>query len=89
MFKPSKSSLTHSLLAALFTVLPVQNAFSAPGTLPTAPLFLSTLVEPSQKSVVIQFAVAYFVMSLIMFFLGVWSKDGPIETDEEFEALSQ
>lgn len=47
MFKPSKSSLTHSLLATLFTVLPVQNAFSAPGTLPTAPLFLSTLVEPN------------------------------------------
>ena len=47
MIRPSITSLKHSLLAAMMTVVPVQNALSAPGTLPTAPLFLSTLVEPN------------------------------------------
>ena len=47
MFMPSKSSLAHSILAIVFTVAPVENAISAPGTLPAAPLFLSTLVEPN------------------------------------------
>ena len=47
MFKHSKSSLTHTLLAAILTISPLKDAISAPGTLPAAPLFLSTLVEPN------------------------------------------
>lgn len=44
--------------------------------------------DPVQRSVVIQFALAYFVMALIMFGLGIWSKESPINSDEEFEKLS-
>ena len=43
---------------------------------------------PSQKSVVIQFCLAYFVMALTMFGLGIWSQERPITSDEEFEKLS-
>jgi len=47
MNKPLISSLTHALVAFVFTVMPLQQAQSAPGTLPSAPLFLSTIVEPN------------------------------------------
>ncbi|MEE8364660.1 MAG: PilC/PilY family type IV pilus protein, partial [Gammaproteobacteria bacterium] len=44
---PSRSALAHVLLAALFVVMPLQQAQSAPGALPSSPLFLSTIVEPN------------------------------------------
>ena len=44
--------------------------------------------ESSQKTVVIQFCLAYFVMALTMFGLGTWSKESPIDSDEAFEELS-
>lgn len=47
MFKFSKSSLAHVLLASVVTVLPLRGANAGPGTLPQAPLFLSTIVEPN------------------------------------------
>jgi len=47
MYIPSKSTLAHVLMAALFAVMPLQHAHSAPGTLPSAPLFLSTVIEPN------------------------------------------
>ena len=47
MNKPSKSALLHVLMAALFVAMPLQQAQSAPGNLPSAPLFLSTIVEPN------------------------------------------
>jgi type IV pilus assembly protein PilY1 len=42
-----KFSLLHALAAAMLVVMPMQQAQSAPGTLPTTPLFLSTIVEPN------------------------------------------
>jgi len=47
MNMPSKSTLAHLLMAALFAVMPLQQAQSAPGTLPAAPLFLTTSIEPN------------------------------------------
>ena len=47
MFKFSKASITHVLLAATTTVMSLQSALAGPGTLPSAPLFLSTIVEPN------------------------------------------
>jgi len=44
---PSNSALAHLLVAALFVIMPMQQARSAPGTLPAAPLFLSTIIEPN------------------------------------------
>ncbi len=44
---PSNSALAHLLVAALFVIMPLQQARSAPGTLPAAPLFLSTIIEPN------------------------------------------
>ena len=44
---PSKSALAHLLVAALFAIMPLQHARSAPGTLPSAPMFLSTAIEPN------------------------------------------
>jgi type IV pilus assembly protein PilY1 len=45
MFKFSNTALAHFLVASVFTVLPLHSANAAPGTLPAAPLFLSTIVE--------------------------------------------
>jgi len=42
-----KFSLLHALAAAMLVVMPMHQAQSAPGTLPTSPLFLSTIVEPN------------------------------------------
>ena len=47
MNKSILSSLTHALVGAIFAVMPLYQAQAAPGTLPTAPLFLSTIVEPN------------------------------------------
>jgi hypothetical protein len=47
MFKFSKATLAQTLMAAAITVLPQQGAIAAPGNLPAAPLFLSTIVEPN------------------------------------------
>jgi len=47
MNMPSKSTLAHLFMAALFAVMPLQQARSAPGILPAAPLFLSTNIEPN------------------------------------------
>ena len=40
------------------------------------------------RTVVLEFAVAYLVMAVLMFILGSWSKATPIETDEEFQELA-
>ncbi len=42
-----KSNLLHALAAAILVGMPMQQAQAAPGTLPSAPLFLSTIVEPN------------------------------------------
>ena len=42
-----KTRLLHALAGAIFVVMPMHQAQSAPGTLPKAPLFLSTIVEPN------------------------------------------
>ena len=47
MIKFTKASIVHALLASIVTVLPLKSARAGPGTLPAAPLFLSTLVEPN------------------------------------------
>ncbi len=47
MKKSIKSSLLHALAAAVLVVIPMHQAQSAPGTLATSPLFLSTVVEPN------------------------------------------
>ncbi|MDH3759928.1 MAG: PilC/PilY family type IV pilus protein [Gammaproteobacteria bacterium] len=47
MFKFSSPSVAYALLTAAITILPVSNSVAAPGTLPQAPLFLSTIVEPN------------------------------------------
>lgn len=47
MNKISISTLVHVFSAAILSVIPLHHAQSAPGTLPTAPLFLSTIVEPN------------------------------------------
>ncbi len=47
MKKSIKSSLLHALAAAILVGMPMQQAQSAPGTLPTSPLYLSTIVEPN------------------------------------------
>ncbi len=46
-----------------------------------------SVLEAPQRSLVIQFCLAYFVMALVMFGMGIFSTDAPIETDEEFEKL--
>jgi type IV pilus assembly protein PilY1 len=47
MFRPIGSRIIPLLSATLLTVMPVYQAEAAPGTLPSTPLFLSTLVEPN------------------------------------------
>ena len=47
MFKFTKASIVHALLASIVTVLPLKGAYAGPGTLPPAPLFLSSIVEPN------------------------------------------
>ncbi|MFZ9037309.1 MAG: hypothetical protein ACO3DT_04505, partial [Gammaproteobacteria bacterium] len=47
MIKLSKGTLSRSLVTAAITVMSLHNAQAAPGNLPTAPLFLSTIVEPN------------------------------------------
>jgi type IV pilus assembly protein PilY1 len=47
MFKSTKASIVHALLASIVTVLPLKGAYAGPGTLPPAPLFLSSIVEPN------------------------------------------
>ncbi len=47
MIKQSRASLARILAAALFTAMPLQQGHSAPGVLPAAPLYLSTIVEPN------------------------------------------
>lgn len=42
-----KSSLLHSLATAILVGMPIFQAQAAPGTLPTSPLYLSTIVEPN------------------------------------------
>ena len=42
-----KSSLLHTLAAAILVGMPMHQVQSAPGTLPTSPLYLSTIVEPN------------------------------------------
>ena len=42
-----KSTLLYALVAVVLVGMPMQQANSAPGTLPKAPLFLSTIVEPN------------------------------------------
>ena len=51
----------------------------------------TSLSESGHFMLVIQFAVGYLVMAGVLFGLGVAMKDSlkPIETDEEFEALSE
>jgi type IV pilus assembly protein PilY1 len=47
MIRPIGSRIIPLLSAILLTVMPVYQAEAAPGTLPSTPLFLSTLVEPN------------------------------------------
>ena len=47
MLRKPKALVTYSLIAASFTIMPVKDAYAAPGTLPRAPLFLSSVVEPN------------------------------------------
>jgi type IV pilus assembly protein PilY1 len=47
MFKSKKVSIVHALLASILSVLTLNSAHAGPGTLPNAPLFLSTIVEPN------------------------------------------
>ena len=42
----------------------------------------------STRKVVLEFAIAYLIMAVLMFLLGSVSKSKPIESDEEFEELS-
>ncbi|MFT5503558.1 MAG: type IV pilus assembly protein PilY1 [Gammaproteobacteria bacterium] len=47
MNKNFKNTISHSFLGIAFSIASIQPAIAAPGTLPTAPLFLSTIVEPN------------------------------------------
>ena len=47
MFRVTGSRFIALLSASLLTVMPIYQAGAAPGTLPSTPLFLSTLVEPN------------------------------------------
>ena len=47
MNKPLKSNLAHVVVAALFAIMPIQQTYAAPGTLPSTPLFLSIIVSPN------------------------------------------
>ena len=49
------------------------------------------VISEAQRSVVVQFAIAYFVMGLITFGMSIWSGDDleTIDTDEAFEALGE
>ncbi|MFK7768297.1 MAG: permease [Mariniblastus sp.] len=48
------------------------------------------VISAAQKSVVLQFSIAYFVMGLITYGMSIWSTDANvINTDEEFEALGE
>ena len=47
MFKIIKVSIVHALLASILSVLTLKSAYAGPGTLPNAPLFLSSIVEPN------------------------------------------
>jgi len=47
MNKSHITSLTHALVGAVLVIMPLHQAQSAPGALPNAPLFLSTIVEPN------------------------------------------
>ena len=48
----------------------------------------AAMFDELSKKVVLEFAVAYLVMAVLMFVLGSVSKSDPIETDEEFEKLA-
>ena len=45
-------------------------------------------MTPAQQTVVIQFAISYFVMAVTMFGLGTWSTEKTIDNDEDFEKLT-
>ena len=47
MNKSIQSSLTHILVAAIFSILPLHQSYAAPGALPARPLFLSNLIDPN------------------------------------------
>ncbi len=47
MFRFSQASLAQALVTAALVATPAQSPLAAPGTLPSAPLFLSTIVEPN------------------------------------------
>ncbi|MFT7554869.1 MAG: type IV pilus assembly protein PilY1 [Planctomycetota bacterium] len=47
MIQFSKTALKTMALSALLTIMPIHNAYAAPGVLPNAPLFLSSTVEPN------------------------------------------
>ena len=47
MINFSKTTFAQTLVAAAITVMPLHSAQAAPGNLPAAPLFLSTIVEPN------------------------------------------
>ncbi len=46
------------------------------------------LFGPEEKQLVIQFAVAYLVMSVVLFFLGMFMKGDTIDSDDEFDAVT-
>ena len=46
------------------------------------------IFDAGAKQVVIQFAIAYLVMAMILFLIGTLSKEEPIDTDEQYENLS-
>ncbi|MCP3672108.1 MAG: hypothetical protein GY814_17095 [Gammaproteobacteria bacterium] len=47
MLSNLKNVVIHTVLAASFTALPLKDAVAGPGSLPSAPLFLSNIVEPN------------------------------------------
>ena len=49
-----------------------------------------TEFDEATRKIVVEFAVSYLVIALILFGLGMWMKDKvkPINTDEEFEKIS-
>ena len=56
----------------------------------TNPIVFEPLVE-SHRQIIIEFAIAYLVMAVMMFLMGGWGQGriDPIDTDEEFEKLMQ
>ncbi len=47
------------------------------------------ICDPDLRTIVIEFAVAYLIMALIMFGLGWLVRTPPIDTDEDYESLSR